>query len=66
LVLVSGAGAESRIAIGSVIIAGLALSTLLMLIVTPVLYDMMARFTAPRGAVEKALERELGAGVAAE
>ncbi|HUS55337.1 MAG TPA: efflux RND transporter permease subunit [Thermohalobaculum sp.] len=66
LVLASGAGAESRIAIASVIIAGLALSTVLMLVVTPVLYDMMARFTAPRGAVEKALERELGAGVAAE
>jgi multidrug efflux pump len=66
LVLASGAGAESRIAIGSVIIAGLALSTILMLVATPVLYDVMARFTAPRGAVEKALERELGAVVAAE
>ncbi|MDT8343603.1 MAG: efflux RND transporter permease subunit [Thermohalobaculum sp.] len=66
LVLASGAGAESRIAIGSVIIAGLTLSTLLMLFVTPVLYDLMARFTVPRGAVEKALERELGTPSAAE
>jgi multidrug efflux pump len=59
LVLASGAGAESRIAIGTVIVAGLALSAALMLVVTPVLYDLMARFTRPRGAVEKALEREL-------
>ncbi|HET7410176.1 MAG TPA: efflux RND transporter permease subunit, partial [Paracoccaceae bacterium] len=57
LVLASGAGAESRIAIGTVIVAGLALSTVLMLVVTPVLYDLMARFTQPRGAIEKALER---------
>ena len=60
LVLASGAGAESRIAIGTVIVAGLSLSAALMLVVTPVLYDLMARFTAPRGAVERALERELG------
>jgi multidrug efflux pump len=59
LVLASGAGAESRMAIGMVIIAGLSLSCALMLVVTPVLYDLMARFTRPRGAVEKALEREL-------
>jgi len=61
LVLATGAGAESRYAIGTVIIAGLALSAVLMLVVTPVLYDLLARFTKPRGAVEKALERELSA-----
>ena len=59
LVLAEGAGAESRNAIGTVIIAGLALSAVLMLIVTPTLYDLFAHFTKPRGAVEKALEREL-------
>ncbi|SMO53778.1 multidrug efflux pump [Thalassovita litoralis] len=59
LVMASGAGAESRYAIGTVIIAGLAMSVALMLVVTPVLYDLLARFTKPRGAVEKALEREL-------
>ncbi|MBZ0123958.1 MAG: efflux RND transporter permease subunit, partial [Roseovarius sp.] len=59
LVLASGAGAESRIAIGSVIIAGLTLSTVLMLFVTPVLYDLMARYTKARGVVERALEHEL-------
>jgi len=59
LVLATGAGAESRYAIGMVIIAGLAMSASLMLVVTPVLYDLLARFTKPRGAVEMALEREL-------
>jgi len=59
LVLASGAGAESRNAIGTVIIAGLLMATTLMLIVTPVLYDLLARFTRPRGAVENALEKEL-------
>jgi multidrug efflux pump len=62
LVLATGAGAESRVAIGSVIIAGLALSTALMLFVTPVLYDLMARFTKPHGMIERALERELASG----
>ena len=59
LILAQGAGAESRNAIGTVIIAGLALSAVLMLFVTPTLYDLLARFTKPRGAVEKALEKEL-------
>ena len=61
LVLATGAGAESRNAIGTVIIAGLALSALLMLVVTPVIYDLLARFTRPRGHIERALERELDA-----
>jgi multidrug efflux pump len=59
LVLATGAGAESRNAIGTVIIAGLTLSAVLMLVVTPVLYDLLARFTRPRGAIERVLEREL-------
>ncbi len=59
LVLANGAGAESRIAVGTVIVAGLSMATVLMLFVTPVLYDLLARFTKPRGAVEKALEAEL-------
>ena len=59
LVLATGAGAESRNAIGTVIIAGLTLSAILMLVVTPVLYDLLAHFTRPRGAIERILEREL-------
>jgi len=59
LVLATGAGAESRNAIGTVIIAGLSLASVLMLLVTPILYDLLARFTRPRGAVQQALEAEL-------
>lgn len=66
LVLATGAGAESRVAIGSVIVAGLSLATALMLFVTPVLYDLLARFTTPRGAVEKRLAEEIGGRALAE
>ena len=44
LILASGAGAESRIAIGWVIVGGLGLALFLTLFLTPVLYDLMARF----------------------
>ncbi|NND50051.1 MAG: efflux RND transporter permease subunit, partial [Rhizobiales bacterium] len=60
LVLASGAGAEARIAIGTVVIGGLGLASVLTLFLTPVLYDLMAGMTRPRGAIEKALEAELG------
>jgi multidrug efflux pump len=59
LVLASGAGAESRAAIGIVVIGGLGIASLLTLFVTPVLYDLMARFTRPINAIEKELERAL-------
>lgn len=62
LVLASGAGAESRIAIGSVIVGGLGLSLILTLFLTPVLYNLMAGFSKPRSAVEKALDAELAGG----
>ena len=41
------------------IIGGLGFASLMTLYLTPVLYDLMAGFTRPRGAVEKALEAEL-------
>jgi multidrug efflux pump len=59
LVIASGAGAESRIAIGTVIVGGLAFATVLTLFLTPVLYDLLARFSRPRGAIEKRLAAEL-------
>ena len=59
LVLASGAGAESRIAIGSVIVGGLGLALLLTLFLTPVLYDLLAGYSKPRSTVERALEAEL-------
>jgi len=66
LVLASGAGAESRIAVGTVIIAGLSLATALMLFVTPVLYDLLARFTRPRGGMAAELDRDMAQAQAAE
>ena len=66
LVLASGAGAESRIAVGTVIIAGLSLATALMLFVTPVLYDLLARLTRPRGGVAAELDRDVAQAQAAE
>jgi len=59
LVLATGAGAESRIAIGTVVIGGLLCAGILTLFLTPVLYDLMARFTRPSGFIEKRLAAEL-------
>jgi multidrug efflux pump len=41
------------------VIGGLGIASLLTLFVTPVLYDLMARFTRPINAIEKELERAL-------
>lgn len=62
LILASGAGAESRQAIGVVIMGGLFIASMLTLFLTPVLYDLMARFTKPRGAIERRLAEELEGG----
>ncbi|WP_211099983.1 efflux RND transporter permease subunit [Acuticoccus kandeliae] len=59
LVLATGAGAESRIAIGTVIVGGLVVSGFLTLFVIPVLYDLLARLTRPRSAITRAIEAEL-------
>lgn len=59
LVLASGAGAESRIAIGTVIVGGLLVSGALTLFLTPVLYSLFGRLTTPRSSVEKAIDSEL-------
>jgi len=60
LVLASGAGAESRIAIGTVIIGGLGFASILTLFLIPVLYNLMAGWSRPRRAIEQRLEAELG------
>ncbi|MGE3709660.1 MAG: efflux RND transporter permease subunit, partial [Hyphomicrobiaceae bacterium] len=59
LVIATGAGAESRAAIGLVVVGGLSFAAILTLFLTPVLYDLMARLTRPRGAIERQLEAEL-------
>ncbi len=51
LVLYEGAGAQSRLAIGIVVFAGVIFSTMLTLYVVPVFYDLLARFTRSPGAI---------------
>jgi len=57
LVVATGAGAESRAAIGMVILGGLVFATTLTLFIIPVLYNLLARFAKSSSAVEKELER---------
>ena len=68
LALASGAGAESRRALGIVIIGGISVATLLSLFLVPVLYFLLARFTKPSGHIARrlsAMEVEHGEFVAA-
>lgn len=51
LVLYEGAGAQSRLAVGIVVFAGVIFSTVLTLYVVPVFYDLLARFTRSPGAI---------------
>jgi multidrug efflux pump len=49
--MATGAGAESRQAIGVVIVGGVTLSTFLTLYAVPALYLLLAGFTKPIGAI---------------
>ncbi|NOT41611.1 MAG: efflux RND transporter permease subunit [Alphaproteobacteria bacterium] len=51
LVLYEGAGAQSRLAIGIVVFAGVIFSTALTLFVVPAFYNLLARFTRSPGAI---------------
>lgn len=57
LVIATGAGAESRAAIGVVILGGLVFAATLTLFLIPVLYNLLARFAKSAGAVADELER---------
>jgi len=57
LVLTSGAGAESRTAIGVVILGGLLFATILTLFIIPVLYNLLASFARPAKAIEQKLQQ---------
>lgn len=59
LLLSSGAGAESRIAVGTVIFAGMALATLVTLYVIPAMYRLLARNTHSPDFVSEQLQKEL-------
>ena len=63
LVIATGAGAESRAAIGVVVLGGLLFAATLTLFIIPVLYNLIARYAKSANAVEKALaeqERAMG------
>ena len=55
LAVASGAGSESRAAIGWVVIGGVTFSTVLSLFIVPVLYSLLARFTKPSSHVANRL-----------
>jgi multidrug efflux pump len=57
LAIAEGAGAEGRKAIGTVIIGGLGLATVLTLFVIPTLYAYLARFTRPAGTIARELSK---------
>ena len=59
LIMSSGAGAESRIAVGTVIFSGMALATLVTLFVIPSMYQLMARHTHSPEHVTRLLEQQL-------
>ena len=53
-----GAGAESRQAIGTVIVGGVSLSTAFTLFIVPALYLLIGGFTKPRNYIAEQLEKE--------
>ncbi len=58
LILSSGAGAETRMVIGVVVLAGVLSATLFTLFIVPVAYSLLARRTAIPGARSRRLEQE--------
>ena len=59
LMLATGAGAAARSTIGTVIVWGVAISTMITLFLIPLLYSRLARFTGSPLAVTRKLERQL-------
>ena len=57
LILSSGAGAETRVVIGTVVLSGTLAATFFTLFVVPVAYELIARRTQAPGAVAAELER---------
>ena len=60
LALASGAGAESRMQIGWVIVGGMSLGTLLTIFVVPTMYSLLARTTVPGARITVAQEQPAG------
>ncbi len=61
LLLSSGAGAETRAVIGTVILFGVLAATFFTLFVVPVAYDLLARRTGSPGEVKRKLDAEAAA-----
>jgi HAE1 family hydrophobic/amphiphilic exporter-1 len=59
LIFATGAGSESRLALGWVIIGGLGFATVFTLFLAPVAYRIMAPFSKPRAEGSKVLAEEL-------
>jgi len=59
LILSSGAGTETRAVIGTVVLTGVLVATVLTLFVVPVAYQLLARRTGSPGAVRRRLEAEM-------
>ena len=64
LILSHGAGAETRVAIGVVILFGVSAATVFTLFIVPVTYDLLARKTGSPGDVARALENQIKEGEA--
>ncbi|MFA5677912.1 MAG: efflux RND transporter permease subunit [Pseudomonas sp.] len=60
LILASGAGAESRMVIGVVVMWGVTISMCVTLVLIPVLYSLLARRTGSPKARQRQLEQEAG------
>jgi multidrug efflux pump len=58
LVVSSGAGSETRLVIGIVILSGVSAATIFTLFIVPVAYDLLARHTNSPGAVADKLVKE--------
>ena len=56
LAVASGAGAESRMAIGLVIVGGVSIGSLLSLFATPLLYGLLARRLQPIGRIRRRIQ----------
>jgi HAE1 family hydrophobic/amphiphilic exporter-1 len=61
LILAGGAGSEARAALGWIMVGGLSLAAVATLFLTPVAYELLARFSKPRSHEETLLNRELDA-----
>jgi multidrug efflux pump len=62
LILSTGAGTETRAVIGTVVLTGVLVATLLTLFVVPVAYQLLARGTGSPGALRRRLEAEMAMG----